>query len=369
MASIIKRGKTWQYTVSRYIDGEYKPIRKGGFQTKREASTAAAIIEGDIAKGDSPITQKILFSEYFRQWVDDYKSSKTKETYIRYKTTANTIDKDFEGIYIQDITKRQYQRFMDEYGKTRERATLVKINMHIRGCVKDAIDDGVLRVDFTRGVQLHPQIKSVSKSDKHLSYEDSKKLYKHCIAKVNYSYNYMMIALALVTGLRFSEILAIRKPDCDFKNNTIHVWQSFDYKNQSGFKPLKNNSVDAERLIHVDGKTMNVLKEFIAMQPSNIDKRIFTHTYTTSGIGLNKRVNMLLRKSCKELGIKEINFHGLRHTHISILLFKGNSIQYVSERAGHSDINTTLKTYAHILKEMQKEEEEKAVKSLMELTS
>jgi len=166
MASIIKRGKTWQYTVSRYIDGEYKPIRKGGFQTKREASTAAAIIEGDIAKGDSPITQKILFSEYFRQWVDDYKSSKTKETYIRYKTTANTIDKDFEGIYIQDITKRQYQRFMDEYGKTRERATLVKINMHIRGCVKDAIDDGVLRVDFTRGVQLHPQIKSVSKSDK-----------------------------------------------------------------------------------------------------------------------------------------------------------------------------------------------------------
>lgn len=369
MASITKRGKTYQYTISRYIDGEYKPIRKGGFTTKAEAKTAAALIEGDIAQGNSPLPQKTLFPEYFRQWIDDYKSAKARDTIIRYKTSANTVDLAFEGIYMQDITKRQYQRFMDEYGQTRERATLVKINSHIRACVKDAIDEGLLRVDFTRGVQFHPQVKSGSKAEKYLNYEESKKLYQYAISRIDYSYNYMMIALALVTGLRFGEILAIRKPDCDFKNNTIHIWQSFDYKHNLGFKPLKNNADGAERLIHVDGKTMKILSDFISRQPLNIDKRIFNHPYTKTGIGLNKRVNELLKKSCKQLGITEITFHGLRHTHISILLFKGNSIQYVSERAGHSDINTTLKTYAHILKEMKKEEEKKAVEALMELTS
>lgn len=45
MASITKRGSTWQYSVSRTIEGKYKPIRKGGYRTKKEASVAAAQIE------------------------------------------------------------------------------------------------------------------------------------------------------------------------------------------------------------------------------------------------------------------------------------------------------------------------------------
>ena len=48
MASFQKRGKTWQYTISRVIDGKSKPIRKGGFKTKKEAQVAAAVVESDL---------------------------------------------------------------------------------------------------------------------------------------------------------------------------------------------------------------------------------------------------------------------------------------------------------------------------------
>nr|WP_075261681.1 tyrosine-type recombinase/integrase [Geobacillus kaustophilus] len=34
--------------------------------------------------------------------------------------------------------------------------------------------------------------------------------------------------------------------------------------------------------------------------------------------------------------------HGLRHTHASMLLFKGVNVKYVSQRLGHKDIVTTL---------------------------
>jgi len=48
-----------------------------------------------------------------------------------------------------------------------------------------------------------------------------------------------------------------------------------------------------------------------------------------------------------------ISIHGLRHTHASILLYRKVSIYYISERLDHKDIDTTLKYYAHIVKELR----------------
>ena len=41
----------------------------------------------------------------------------------------------------------------------------------------------------------------------------------------------------------------------------------------------------------------------------------------------------------------------MRHTHASILLYKGVDVKTISERLGHSDILTTLNTYTHIIAE------------------
>ena len=43
-----------------------------------------------------------------------------------------------------------------------------------------------------------------------------------------------------------------------------------------------------------------------------------------------------------------IGFHGLRHSHASLLLNSGASIKAVSSRLGHSSATVTLKTYAHL---------------------
>lgn len=64
MASYVKRGKTWTYSVSRYVNGVYKPIRKGGFRTRKEAQVAASEIESEMHKGFIPNMTKISFSEY-----------------------------------------------------------------------------------------------------------------------------------------------------------------------------------------------------------------------------------------------------------------------------------------------------------------
>lgn len=75
----------------------------------------------------------------------------------------------------------------------------------------------------------------------------------------------------------------------------------------------------------------------------------------------NKGANKLLRKTLDALEIDHISIHGLRHTHASVLIYKGAIIHSVSKRLGHSDIQTTLDHYAHVLKEMKEQDEEIAI--------
>jgi integrase len=47
--------------------------------------------------------------------------------------------------------------------------------------------------------------------------------------------------------------------------------------------------------------------------------------------------------------IKPVTFHSLRHTHLTHLLREGVPPHVVASRAGHSNANITLSTYAHLL--------------------
>lgn len=67
------------------------------------------------------------------------------------------------------------------------------------------------------------------------------------------------------------------------------------------------------------------------------------------------------------LNIEPITVHGLRHTHLSVLLYKKASIHYVSERLGHCDIETTLKEYTHVLKEIRIQDEQVTIRTFEDM--
>jgi len=66
--------------------------------------------------------------------------------------------------------------------------------------------------------------------------------------------------------------------------------------------------------------------------------------------------NEKIKKEQKaELLLKEISFHGLRHTSASLLISKGQDVVTVSKRLGHSNSGTTLKIYAHAFEKLDQE--------------
>ena len=361
MASFQKRGKTWQYTVS----NKGVPIRKGGFRTKKEAQIAAAEVEDQLNKGLYMKQNDILLSEYFDGWVRTYKSTVSKNTLSTYKNTSKTIEKIFEGKTIQSIDKRTYQDVLNTLGKKKTKETLKKFNGHIRACVRDAIDEGIIRVDFTRNVTING-LEGKKKSEKYLNYDDAQKLLEMIHSRLDRTMTYHLLLLSLTSGMRFAEIVGLTRNDFDFENNTINVDKTWGHtKNMhTGWGPTKNG---VNRVIKMDKKTMNLFKNLFEETPDNPIGLVFYSPISKYKVLSNSVTNKVLKNVLNEIKIQLITTHNLRHTHVSILLYQGVSIHYISKRIGHINIQTTLNVYTHLIKELEEREEEKSINVLEEL--
>ena len=366
MASFQKRGKTWQFTVSQVIDGKSKPIRKGGFRTKKEAQVVASQIEADLQKGITPQLKLEPIGDYFKGWLNIYKTDIDDITHKRYLNTYQTILTYFGNKPIQHIIKREYQEFLNHYGLSHARATTAKLNSHIRACVKEAIDEGMLRVDFTRNAVISGIDDQEKPEDKHLSYAESQVLLNELYKRLKRSLGYYLLLLGLTSGMRFGEMVGLTRQDFDFERNVIKIIEAWDYKSDKEFKELKNTS--SEREILMDNETMNTFKQLFDSTPSNNSHDlVFFSAQSKRKVLTNEGMNKLLKSVLVYLDIKPITVHGLRHTHASVLLYRKISIYYVSERLGHKTIDTTLQHYAHVVKELRTEDANSTVKLYEEM--
>ena len=107
-----------------------------------------------------------------------------------------------------------------------------------------------------------------------------------------------------------------------------------------------------------------VIQFFALIKELPQDKPIFVNE---SQRIYNSTVNGVLKRRCTAAGIPVIAVHGLRHTHASLLLFDGVSVASVAQRLGHSSINTTQKTYLHIIKELENKDIDLIMRSLSSL--
>jgi integrase len=51
------------------------------------------------------------------------------------------------------------------------------------------------------------------------------------------------------------------------------------------------------------------------------------------------------------IGVPELTFHALRHTHASQLIAAGVDVVTISKRLGHASPNITLSVYAHLFRQ------------------
>jgi integrase len=342
-------------------NGKSKPIRKGGFRTKKEARLAASEIEIKLGKGIVRHLHPVAIDKYFDNWVKLYKSHLSLTTQKHYEYTSKAIKSHFGSKPLQEIGRHDYQLFLNEYGTGRSKEAVEKLNTHIRSCVKDAVEEQIIHHDFTRKAVLTWTTPAKKNNEKHLDFKESQFLLKVISKRLDNGLIYSLLLLGLTSGMRFAEIVGLTRDSFNFDNNTIIINKTWGYmkRNLAGFGPTK--SEHSNRTIKMDNVTMTHFKKMFDSTSNNKKQLVFYNPKSKYKVITNTVANKQLRMLTNELEIQSITIHGLRHTHTSLLLYKGVSIYYVSERLGHSNIETTLKEYSHLVKELRREDEEKTI--------
>ncbi|OIK13553.1 site-specific integrase [Bacillus sp. MUM 116] len=373
MASIQKLKNGWRYRVSYKEGDKYKTKTRGGFRTKKEAEIAAAELEKKLHIGHDISAGDQLFAEYMRNWFEIYKKGKYSPKHESdIERSVKLVEEHFPGVRIKDLNRDMYQRFINAISPNYATETVRKRHINIKTCLRDAIEDGVIFKDPTYKVMIKGHKKEKSEEMKYLNFEELKRLIDELTKdlKLRYISRYIIL-FGIATGARFSEILGMTWDCVDFKNMTITINKTWDSKYKHDFSDTKNYA--SMRTITIDKDTADILKELrneqnkIAMQTGLRNKKNLCFVNSTMELVTNNAVNKTLKALCKKVGAKEITSHGLRHTHASMLLFKGVNVKYISRRLGHKIIVTTLQTYSHILDEMEQKESRQVDTTMKEL--
>ena len=297
-------------------------------------------------------------ADYFQQWMETFKKPAISSvTYVKYENTHKHIAYYFGDIKLNELNRQTYQKALTRFAQTHAKRTTAGFHKQIRAAIVDALEEHLIDTDFTRKAIITGREKIKEKSMFH-SYSEWQRLIHHTSQRPKHSYNFI-IYLSAVTGLRFSEILGLTVEDIDYKNKRIIVNKTWDYKYHTGFKATKNES--SIRSVDIDVHTLKIIKQVIKYRRfSSPSQKICVDEH--GKLPVSATINRYLEKICRQLKIAPISFHGLRHTHASILLFKNVNILSVSKRLGHKDVTTTQSVYLHVIKEMEERETKLIVK-------
>ncbi|WP_050901097.1 Arm DNA-binding domain-containing protein [Lentibacillus jeotgali] len=106
------------------ISNKEKPIRKSGFRTKKEAQVAAAEVEDKLNKGKAVVMKELPIDEYFEQWISLYKTKISDATMKQYQYSLKAVKNHFGRDPIQNITRQDYQRFINDFGANKAKETV-----------------------------------------------------------------------------------------------------------------------------------------------------------------------------------------------------------------------------------------------------
>ncbi|KJS18542.1 MAG: integrase [Peptococcaceae bacterium BRH_c4b] len=176
-----------------------------------------------------------------------------------------------------------------------------------------------------------------------------------------------LVHFALFGGMRRGEIMGAEWGDMDFEEKTIRVERSSQYI--PGHKELitkdpKNET--SKRLISLPASLVTLLKQYKAEQNEHRlklgDKWQESDRLFTTWDGRPGHPDWPSRWFCKfvkEKNLPPLNFHGLRHTSITLLISQGCDIAAASKRAGHANVSTTGNIYSHALKSADRDAADK----------
>jgi integrase len=169
-----------------------------------------------------------------------------------------------------------------------------------------------------------------------------------------------LLQLASHTGARRSELLALRWAAVDLGAETVSIASR---RTRVGYEMVHRpgtKTAAGSRVVDIDAATVDALKawrkaqgaERVAWGRAYIDSRYVFTAENGEPVHADHIANRYDRLVAAA-PVPALHFHGLRHTHATLLLKAGVPVHVVAQRLGHSSPALTLSIYSHVLPRQQ----------------
>ena len=334
-------------------------IRYHSFKgTKREAQLKLAALLALVGAGSYVESSKVTVAEFVRARIDQWESACTisARTAQRYRQLCeNQIvphigEKALQKLKPLDI--EGWHSALRSGGRVRTQGGIAARTIgHAHRVLGKALADAARSDLVTRNVCTAEPAPKVAESEMIIA-RDVPAL----LAKLEGERLRMPAIVALFTGMRLGEILALRWGNVDLEGKVVKVRESLEQTKAHGLRFKAPKSKAGRRDITLPDVAVDALREHrkaalelrmrLGAGKLADDALLFCDI---EGAPLSPNATSAAWADyAKRIGMPEVTFHALRHTHASQIIAAGVDIVTVSKRLGHAKPDITLRVYSHL---------------------
>jgi integrase len=357
--NITRRGKSsWRLkfdvgtdTVSGKRRTRYVTVRG----KRQDAERELARLLNEAHNGTLIEPSKVTVAEYMRAWLSGAHglSPKTAE---RYRQLAeHQIIPHLGPVQLQKLKPAQLQDWhgiiIREGGKD-GRPLSARTVGHAHRVLHRALQRAVENETLPRNVASLIRSPNVEAQEVEILSADEIGI---VLAKLEGHALYPIVALALATGMRRGELLALRWEDVNLGGATLRVERALE-ETSAGLRFKAPKTRHGRRTISLPPSGIDALR---AHRLRQLELRVTLGQgkpesgalvfSTIEGAPLSPdNLSRDWRRVVTAFDLPRVKFHALRHSHASALIASGLDVLTVSRRLGHGNPVVTLNTYAHL---------------------
>ena len=354
--SVYQRKSDGLWVGSISLDNGKRKVFYG--KTKKEVTEKLITARHEQLQGVLVTAPEQTVKDYLEHWLEEVQKPAIRtSSYVKYRKLIYTYIIPAVGkVQLQKLTPQRVQSLYT--GKLKEGLS-PKTVQSIHGVLHKALDNAVKWNLIARNVCDVVSPPRVPQTEKQvLTVQQARILLDH-VRKHRLE---VLLTVALTTGMRRGEMLALRWSDINLEDGSIQVKRTVDYITHYGYVETEPKTARGRRKILLSSFVVEMLNAHRLAQMEQRqqagEKWIDKNLVFCGLLGDFFNPNYLLRvfkKILEDAGLPRMRFHDLRHSAATILLSMNVHPKVVQEMLGHSTISMTLDTYSHVLPSMQKD--------------
>lgn len=319
--------------------------------TKKDAEKRLAELLYQLDNGTFMKPGKTTLAEYLERWLKDYAwpnlAPRTAEGYEHIM--RRHLIPALGSMTLAHVKPEHLQRYYSE--KLTGNLSAQTVRHHhtaLHKALQTAVEWGLLNRNVADAVSpprvQRPEMQTWSEED----------IARFIEAAKDSSY-YALFYTALFTGMRRSELLALRWQDVDLMLSQVYVSRSMHVLKGGRVIFRSSKTAKGRRTVALPPSAILLLKEHHEKQ--NLERAMLGIPLTNDDLVFSQfdgksllpnTVTHAWIKLVRRAGLKPIRLHDTRHSHASLMLKQGVHPKIVQERLGHATISTALDLCSHV---------------------